>query len=113
MPPLRLEGLNELKRVNRDLNSEVESLKETIDSLKADARGVNLGEHEAMQRDASPRIKEAYRQKAEERDRQMAIREAEELLRDACDSRDEDAVDHALRQAKHVGGPSDADEVAG
>ena len=66
-------------------------------------------EHEAMQRDASPRIKEAYRAKAAERDRQMAIREAEEQLRDACDSRDADSVDHALRQAKSVGVPRDSE----
>ena len=39
----------------------------------------------------------------------MAIREAEELLRDACDSRDADSVDHALRQAKHVGVPRDSE----
>ena len=66
-------------------------------------------EHEANQRDASPRIKEAYRAKAEKRERQMAIREAEEQLRDACDSRDQDAVDHALRHAKSVGVPRDSE----
>jgi chromosome segregation ATPase len=46
--------VNELKRSNRDLKGEVESLKETINKLKVDARSVNLSEYETMQR----RVKE-------------------------------------------------------
>ena len=56
-------------------------------------------EHEAMQRDASPRIKEAYRAKAAERDRRMAG-EKQNNTEGRVDSRDADSVDHALRQAK-------------
>lgn len=62
---------------------------------------------EATSRKASPRIKQAYQEKAEERERQRVLKEAEERLMDVCGPLrapiSETDVDAALRDAKALG----------